>query len=101
VAENYFQHAEHYFRSMAENPNYGDRQAGSVRIKDYGSIFATRLTDRRGKGGDHGALAGLPNQTMCLVPKLNRRRIRTTRLACQGTLDMTLGTLFDVATGEG
>jgi uncharacterized protein DUF4167 len=21
VAENYFQHAEHYFRSMAENPN--------------------------------------------------------------------------------
>jgi hypothetical protein len=31
VAENYFQHTEHYFRSMSENPKLGDRQAGSVR----------------------------------------------------------------------
>ena len=31
AAENYFQHAEHYFRSMSENPKLGDRQAGSVR----------------------------------------------------------------------
>jgi len=27
AAENYFQHAEHYFRSMGENPNWGDRQS--------------------------------------------------------------------------
>jgi hypothetical protein len=30
VAENYFQHAEHYFRSMGENPNEGDRQVGRL-----------------------------------------------------------------------
>jgi len=30
AAENYFQHAEHYFRSMSENPNQGDRQTGGV-----------------------------------------------------------------------
>jgi AcrR family transcriptional regulator len=33
-------------------------------------------------------LAGLPNQAICLVRKLNRRRIRTTHLAWQGTLDI-------------
>jgi hypothetical protein len=36
AAENYFQHAEHFFRSMEENTNE-ERQAGSVRIEAHGS----------------------------------------------------------------
>jgi hypothetical protein len=32
---NYFQHVEHYFRSMGENPNRGDRELTINRSLDY------------------------------------------------------------------
>jgi len=50
---------------------------------------AVALPDRSPSAHLCGAvLAGLPNQAICLVRKLNRQRIRTTRPAWQATLDI-------------